>query len=210
MIVFDQLTDALSGSNWAYALIFAVVAGDAVLPLLPGETIVVTGGVLATSGDLNLALVFLASATGAFAGDSACYWIGRKFGSRAAGRFLRGARGRRALAWAQNALEQRGRTLIAVARFVPGGRTAVALTAGTTEFPWRTYALADIVGVSIWSAYNVGLGAVGGTAFEHQTWKGLLLALGLAAVTAGIIEGVRWLLRRRNDNNAQEDKAHAA
>ena len=59
-IVFDQLTTALSASSWAYALIFAVVAGDAVLPLLPGETIVVTGGVLATSGDLNPLLVFLA------------------------------------------------------------------------------------------------------------------------------------------------------
>lgn len=211
MIVFDQLTDALSGSNWAYVLIFAVVAGDAVLPLLPGETIVVTGAVLATSGDLNLVLVFIAAVTGAFAGDSACYWIGRKFGSRAAERFLRGDRGRRTLDWAQKALDRRGRTLIAVARFVPGGRTAVALTAGTTEFPWRTYALADIVGVTIWSAYNVGLGAVGGTAFEHQTWKGLLLAFGLAAVSAGIIEGVRrlWQWRKKN-RDGQIDKAHAA
>jgi membrane-associated protein len=201
--VFDQLTDALSGSSLAYLLIFAVVAGDAVLPLLPGETIVVTGGVLATSGDLDLALVFLAGAAGAFAGDSACYWIGRKLGSRAAERFLRGERGKRSLEWAQNALDRRGKTLIAAARFVPGGRTAVALTAGTTEYRWRTYLLADLVGVSIWSAYNVALGAIGGAAFEHQTWKGLLLAFGLAAATAGIIEGVRWLWQRRS-------KAHAA
>ena len=100
MTVFDQLTDALSGSSWAYALIFAVVAGDAVLPLLPGETIVVTGGVLATSGDLNPPLVFLAAAAGAFVGDSACYWIGRKLGTRAAERFLRGERGKRTLDWA--------------------------------------------------------------------------------------------------------------
>ena len=202
MTVFDQLTDALSGSHWAYLLIFAVVAGDAVLPLLPGETRVVTGGVLATSGDLNLFLVFLAGAVGAFLGDSLCYWIGRKLGTRAAERFLRGERGKRALAWAENALDQRGRTLIAVARFVPGGRTAVALTAGTTEFPWRTYALADIVGVTIWSAYNAGLGAIGGKAFEDETWKGLLLAFGLAAATAGIIEGVRWLMQRRSRKTA--------
>jgi membrane-associated protein len=200
--VFDQLTDALSGSSWAYVLIFAVVAGDAVLPLLPGETMVVTGGVLSTSGDLNLALVFLAGAVGAFLGDSLCYWIGRKLGTRAAERFLRGDRGKRTLAWAENALDQRGKTLIAVARFVPGGRTAVALTAGTTEFPWRTYAVADIVGVTIWSAYNAGLGAIGGKAFEDQTWKGLLLAFGLAAATAGIIEGVRWLLKRRSRKTA--------
>ena len=136
--MFDQLTHALSGSSWAYALIFAVVAGDAVLPLLPGETIVVTGGVLATSGDLDPARRS-AAATGAFVGDSACDWIGRKLGTRAAERFLRGERGKRTLDWAQNALDRRGRTLIVVARFVPGGRTAVALTAGTTEFP-----LADV------------------------------------------------------------------
>src|SRR5258708_541241 len=139
--MFDQLTSALSGSSWAYVLVFAVVAGDAVLPLLPGETIVVTGGVLASSGDLNILLV---CAAGAFLGDSACYWIGRKLGTRAAERFLRGERGKRSLDWAERALDRRGKTLIAVARFVPGGRTAVSLVAGTTEFPWRIWALADL------------------------------------------------------------------
>jgi membrane protein DedA with SNARE-associated domain len=196
-MVFDQLTDALTGSGWAYVLILAVVAGDAVLPLLPGETIVVTGGVLASSGDLNIFLVFAAGAVGAFLGDSVSYWIGRKLGARAAERFLRGERGRRSLDWAERALDRRGRTLIAVARFVPGGRTGVSLVAGTTEFPWRTWALADLVGVILWSAYNTGLGAIGGKTFENQTWKGLLLAFGLAAATAGILEGGRWLLNRR-------------
>jgi membrane protein DedA with SNARE-associated domain len=195
--VFDQITAALSGSSWAYVIVFAVVAGDAVLPLLPGETIVVTGGVLASSGDLNIFLVFLAGAAGAFLGDSACYWIGRKLGTRAAEKFLRGERGKRSLDWAERTLDQRGRTLIAVARFVPGGRTAVSLVAGTTEFPWRTWALADLAGVVVWSAYNTGLGAIGGKTFENQTWKGLLLAFGLAFGTAGVIEAVRWFLQRR-------------
>ena len=195
--MFDQLTDALSGSGWAYVLIFAVVAGDAVLPLLPGETMVITGGVLAASGDLNLLLVFAAGAAGAFLGDSVCYWTGRKLGTRTADRFLRGERGKRSLDWAERALDRRGRTLIAVARFVPGGRTAVSLTAGTTEFGWRTWALAALIGVTLWSAYSAGLGAIGGQAFEDQTWKGLLLALALAATVAGIIEGARWLLHRR-------------
>ena len=200
--MFDQLTDALSGSGWAYVLIFAVVAGDAVLPLLPGETMVITGGVLATSGDLNLPLVFAVGAAGAFLGDSVCYWIGRKLGTRAAERFLRGERGKRSLDWAERALDRRGRTLVAVARFVPGGRTAVSLVAGTTEFPWRTWALADLVGVTLWSAYSAGLGAIGGQTFENQTWKGLLLAFVLAAAIAGIIEGVRWLLQRRRKGRA--------
>jgi membrane-associated protein len=200
--VFNQLTTALSSSNWAYVVVLAVVAGDAVLPLLPGETIVVTGGVLSAGGELNAFLVFLAGAVGAFLGDSACYWIGRRLGTRAAEKFLRGERGKRSLAWAERALDERGKTLIAVARFVPGGRTAVSLVAGTTEFPWRTWALADLVGVIVWSAYNTGLGRIGGTAFENQTWKGLLLAFGLAALTAGVLEGGRWLLNRRKQQHA--------
>lgn len=195
--MFDQLASVLTGSAWAYVLVFAVVAGDAVLPLLPGETIVVAAGVLAGGGDLSLWLVIAAGAVGAFAGDSASYWAGRKLGSKAAHRFLRGERGRRSLAWAETALDQRGKTLIAVARFVPGGRTAVTFTAGTTGYPWRTFALADGLGVLVWSAYNAGLGAVGGRAFEDEPWKGLVLAFGLAAATVGVIEGVRWLRRRR-------------
>jgi membrane-associated protein len=193
----NGLIDAMSASPWTYLLVFGIVLGDAVLPFLPGETIVVTGGVLATSGDLNFVLVFAAGAVGAFAGDSVCYWIGRHLGTRAVRKFLRGERGRRSIEWAQNALDRRGRTLIAGARFVPGGRTAVSFVAGSTEFPWRSWAVADVIGTTLWSAYNTGLGAIGGTAFEDQPWKGLLLAFGLAAVTAGVLEGGRWLLDRR-------------
>jgi membrane-associated protein len=200
--VFDQLTQAISGSHWAYLIVLAVVAGDAVLPLLPGETIVVTGGVLSASGDLNVFLVFAAGAVGAFLGDSICYWVGRKLGTRAAEKFLRGDRGKRSLEWAERALDRRGKTLIAVARFVPGGRTAVSLVAGTTEFPWRTWMLADLAGVLLWSAYNTGLGRIGGAAFENQTWKGLVLAFGLAGLTAVILEGGRWLLSRRSKAKA--------
>jgi membrane protein DedA with SNARE-associated domain len=195
--VFDQLTDALSGSAWAYVLVFAVVAGDALLPLLPGETMVVTGGVLSASGDLNVFGVFAAGAVGAFLGDSACYWLGRRLGSRAAEKLLRGEKGKRSIEWAKRALDKRGKTLIAVARFVPGGRTAVTFTAGSTGFPWRTFALADAVGVTVWSAYNAGLGRIGGAAFEEQPWKGLILAFGLAAGTAVVAEGIRWFVQRR-------------
>jgi membrane-associated protein len=195
--VFDQLTEALTGSAWAYGLILLVVAGDAVLPLLPGETMVVTGGVLSATGDLNVFGVFAAGAIGAFLGDAACYWLGRKLGSRAASKLLRGERGKRSIEWAQRQLDRRGKTLIAVGRFVPGGRTAIGFTAGITHYPWPTFALADAVGVTFWSAYNAGLGRIGGAAFEEQTWKGLLLAFGLALAGAGLIELVRWIVGRR-------------
>jgi membrane-associated protein len=196
--VFQQLVDAMAGNAWGYVLLALVVAGDALLPLLPGETMVVTGGVLASAGALNLPLVILVGALAAFAGDNASYWLGRRFGTRAAGRFLRGERGKRSLEWAERTLDTRGRTLIAVARFVPGGRTAVTFGAGTTSYPYRRFAVADGVGVAVWAAYNALLGQLGGETFENEPWKGLLLAFGLAFATLALIEGVRFLLGRRN------------
>jgi membrane-associated protein len=195
--MFNGLLDAMSASAWTYALILVVCALDAVLPVLPGETILVTGGVLAAGGDLSLPLVMAVGAAGAFLGDNACYGLGRWWGPRAALLVLRGQRGKRAYRWAERALDRRGMALIAGARFVPGGRTATTFTAGTTEFRWLRFATAAGFGAVAWGVYNGLIGAIGGQAFEHQTWKGLLLALGLAAGSAGLIELIRWLVARR-------------
>jgi membrane-associated protein len=195
--VFDRLIEAMSSSSWTYLLVLAVCGGDAVLPLLPGETMVVTGGVLAATGELNVVFVMIAGAVGAFLGDTASYWLGRRFGPAAASLLLRGKRGQRSLDWARRTLQRRGMLLIVVARFVPGGRTATTFAAGTTDFPWPRFAVAAGLGGCLWSVYNALLGAVGGNAFQRQTWKGLLLAFGLAAGSALVIEAVRWVLSRR-------------
>ena len=57
--MLDSL-EALAGSPWAYALILAVAAVDAFLPVVPSEATVVTAGVFAAVGDLSLALVIAA------------------------------------------------------------------------------------------------------------------------------------------------------
>ena len=87
--------------------------------------------------------------------------------------------------------------MIVVGRFIPGGRTAITLSAGTLGFPWRRFALFDAVASIIWATYAALLGYVGGRAFEHAPWKGLALALAVAFAVTGGIELVRWALRRR-------------
>ena len=54
--MFDQLVDLVSGAWWAYLLLFALAFLDAVIPLFPSETMVITAGVLASAGDMQLAL----------------------------------------------------------------------------------------------------------------------------------------------------------
>lgn len=196
--MFDQFTHLVAeASAWAYVVVLVFAVVDAVLPVVPSETAVITAGVVAVSGDLSLPLVIAAAALGAFGGDNLAYGIGRRYGTRAKERFFRGEKAKRRVEWASTQLEHRGGELIAVARFIPGGRTAVTLTAGLTRFPWRRFAVFDAIAAVIWAGYAALLGYFGGQAFEHQPWKGLLVALGIAfAVTLGT-ELVRWLLRRR-------------
>jgi len=167
------------------------------VPVVPSESSVITAGVVASSGDLSVPLVVLAAAAGASAGDNTAYVLGRRFGTRIEARFFRGERGRRRVQWAERQLAERGRELILIGRFIPGGRTAVTLSAGTLGYPWGRFALFDAVAALVWALYATLLGYFGGRAFEHALWKGLLLALAIAFAVAGGIELTRWWLKRR-------------
>jgi membrane-associated protein len=196
--VFEQFTRLVAdASGWAYAIIFVFSCLDAILPVVPSETSVITAGVVAASGGLYLPLVIAAAATGAFLGDNLAYLIGRRYGSRAKQRFFRGDKGRKTIEWAERQLAERGGVLIVVARFIPAGRTAVTLTAGASLFPWRRFAHYDATAAIIWAFYAALLGYFGGKAFENAAWKGLLLALGVAFAVAGGVEAGRWLVKRR-------------
>ena len=201
--MFDQFTQLVSdASGWAYAIIFVLAFLDALVPLVPSESSVITAGVVASTGDLSVPLVVLAAAAGAFAGDNTTYLLGRRFGRRIEARFFSGERGRKQIQWAERQLNERGGELIVIGRFIPGGRTAVTLSAGTLGYPWPRFALFDAAAALVWALYATLLGYFGGRAFEHAPWQGLLLALAVAFAVAGGIELVRWLLKRRRHGDA--------
>lgn len=195
--MFDQFTDLVAqASGWAYAVVFLLAVIDAVFPVVPSETAVISAGVVAAGGDLYLPLVIPAAAAGAFLGDNLAYAIGRRYGASVTRRYFADGKARRRLEWAKRSLDERGGELIAIARFIPGGRTAITLTAGLADFRWRRFAAYDAGAAILWAAYGGLLGFFGGRAFEEQ-WKGLLLALGAALTVTASTELVRWLLRRR-------------
>jgi membrane protein DedA with SNARE-associated domain len=197
-LVFNRFTEFVSSaSGWAYAVVFVLALLDAILPVVPSETSVITAGVVAAAGRLSLPLIVASAAVGAVAGDNVAYLIGWRFGEAATRRFFRGEKGRGRVAWARRQLRQRGGQLIIVGRFIPGGRTVVTLSAGMLRFRWQRFIAFDAAAALAWALYAALLGYLGGRAFEHAAWQGLLLALGVGFAVAGVVETVRWVLRRR-------------
>lgn len=189
--VFDSLIDLLSGSPWTYAIVFASIAGSAVFPVLPSESMIVTAGVLAGTGRLSLPLVLIAGALGSFVGDTLGYLVGRVLGFAAVRWILRGKRGEASLRWAQSMVDRRGGPLVVADRFIPGGQTAISIASGTLAYPLPKYLLFAGIGSVLWAVYGALVGVLGGQSFQQSIWKGVLLALGIALAVGAVIELVR-------------------
>lgn len=195
--MFSQFTHLVAdASGWAYGIVFLLAVIDAVFPVVPSETAVITAGVVAASGDLFLPLVIVLAAAGAFVGDNTAYWIGRRFGGWVVERFFSGEKAKKRLDWAERQILERGGQLIVLGRFVPGGRTAITLSAGLLRYSWPRFLALDAIAACVWALYASLLGYFGGRAFEHEAWKGLLVALAIGFAIAGAIEAGRWVYKR--------------
>jgi membrane-associated protein len=192
--VFDWLNH-VQASPLTYLAVLGACALDAVLPIVPSEAVVIAAAVLATKGELSIWLIALAAAAGGFLGDTGSYVVGRTAGATAARRLFRSPKAKGRLTWAGKALDRHGATIIVVARFVPGGRTATTFTAGMVQLPWPRFAAADAVGATLWAAYAAGLGYLGGETFERRPLYAFLFGLGVALLFALVVEVARRLRR---------------
>jgi len=195
---FGQISDWVSGNNWSYLIIFTVAVVDAFFPLVPSETTLVIGGTFAASGDLSLPLVILAGATGAVIGDNISYGLGTLLGERTVKKWFSGEKAHKRFEWAERTLDERGAYIILIARFIPGGRTAVTFSAGYVHsLSWRRFIVYDVAAGIVWATYAALLGYFGGKTFEDHPLLGVALALGIALSLGVVIEAVRHFRQRR-------------
>jgi membrane-associated protein len=192
-----DLVEGAMGSPWVYLALCAFAALDAFFPIVPSESLVITAGVFAASGEPNLFAVIAVSGLGAFIGDHVSYFIGRFAGEKAMKRAKPGSR--KAAAWAKGhkLLEDRGGMILIVCRYIPGARTAITLTAGAVSYRLRSFSFFDAIAAFSWGAYSATIGYIGGEAFEESPWKGLALGLGIALTVTFTVELVRHLRRPR-------------
>jgi membrane protein DedA with SNARE-associated domain len=192
--MLDFLLDAVGSGPLTYLALIGIVTVDDFVPFAPGDTAMISAGIIAANGGLEIYLVVLAGAIGGFLGDNVSYWLGHRFGPRLADRFIRDGRGRELYDAARGQLAERGPTIVIVGRFIPGGRAVTTFAAGTVGYPYGRFVVVDSIAALAWATYTAMLGFVVGSSMRDAFWEPLLIGLGVALVLGAGAE----LQRRRS------------
>ena len=180
--MLDSLIDLISDAWWTYPFLFLFALLDSIIPIIPSETAVIAAGVAGRQRrPQHRSSSSLVAAAGAVCGDNIAYEIGKRARPWIERRFY-GPKATQRLEWARDLLARRGVGLIIVARFVPGGRTAVTVTAGMTSMNRAKFVVATIVAGLIWATYAALLGYFGGKTFEDNHTLAFVVAFAHRAV----------------------------
>ena len=194
-------------STFGYLAVFVIIAVESLGIPLPGETILIAAATYAaTSGKLNITLVFLAAAAGAIIGDNIGYWIGNRGGYALARRYGPTIRlDERKLKVGRYVFDRHGGKVVFFGRFVSLLRTFAAFLAGTMRMSWTRFLLYNALGGFIWAAiYSYGFYAAGNT-LKKISGPFNYIAIGIAVVVVVI---AFLVVRRQTDVLA--DRAEAA
>ena len=139
-------------AHLGYLILFALTAAESAGVPVPGETALITGGVLAHHGQFDIALVIAVAAAGAIVGDNVGYLIGRAGGRRLLERPGPLEEHRRAvLRHGEPFFAKHGPKAVFLARWVVGVRLAAAWLAGINRMHWLTFAFWNALGGIAWA-----------------------------------------------------------
>ncbi len=186
-----------AGSPWVLPVVALLTILDALLVIVPSETVVVALATLSiSSGEPNLVLLIVVAAIAAVVGDSLTFALGRKLGSPMLAR-IRSPRVQSVFAWARAALDRRAALVIFIARYIPYGRVAVNLVAGATGFPYRRYLPLSALACLAWALYNVALGATFGAWLGDNPVLAVIVSVVVAVAIGLLIDAIRVRRERR-------------
>ena len=173
---------------YGYWAVFVGIAIENMGIPLPGETIVIVGGFLAGSGELNYWWVLGSAIAGAVLGDNFGYWVGRfggwqllvKIGSifRLQEQQLEQAKER----YSKNAFQA-----VFFGRFVTLLRIFAGPLAGITQMPYKQFLLCNFGGAAVWATTIVSIAFFLGKAVSLEQIVNWIAQLGLMALFLVII-----------------------
>jgi membrane-associated protein len=166
-----------------YLIVFAFVGIESAGVPVPGETALITAGVLSHRGQFSIELVILVAAAASIIGDNVGYVIGRTGGRRLLERpgFLEEHR-RAVLTKGEPFFARHGPKAVFLGRWIAGLRIAAAWLAGINRMPWPVFLFWNALGGIAW-ATSVGLLAY----YLGPTAERVFKAAGIVGISAAVL-----------------------
>lgn len=140
--------------TFGYLGLFSIVFAESGLFFgffLPGDSLLLTAGLLAAKGALNIYILLPLLFVAAVLGDQVGYWFGYKTGPRIFNREESLLFRRRNLLKARAFYEKHGGKTIVLARFMPFIRTFAPIVAGAVEMEYRRFVMFNVLGALVWA-----------------------------------------------------------
>ena len=181
---------SLVGSQWLYPVFGLVIAVSAAIPPVPSSALIVAlGAVNAHSGRPALILLIVAGTAGSVLGDHVMYLMGR--GSRfTQWPLLRSPAAQRRIEKLEAKLESGGLYFAVLARFIPLGRTLIALVSGSTRLDLKEWLARTTGAGTIWTAYSLAFGWLTARWIPLPLWASVAIAVGGSLLLGAIISRV--------------------
>jgi membrane-associated protein len=195
--LLHQIYDVRGLIEWGGLLMLVAIVfaetGLLVGFFLPGDSLLVTAGVFAATGDLDLRLLLTLVTAAAIIGDQVGYYIGYRTGPRIFTREDSLMFKRAHLMRAQRFYEKHGGKTIILARFMPIVRTFAPLVAGVGQMDYRRFVSFNVIGGFLWVWSMALLGYTAGHVIpDIESHIHVVIAIVVfLSILPGIIEFVR-------------------
>lgn len=181
-------------------LLIVFIETGLLFPLLPGDSLLFTGGLLAAAPHppVSIWVLLVCVPLVAVLGDQCAYFIGRRIGPALFDKEDSRLFKKRYVTESHAFFEKYGPKTIILARFVPIVRTFTPVLAGVSYMRYPVFLAFDIVGGILWGAGMVLLGYfLGNVPFVKAHLELMILLIVFLSVLPGLTAVGRNLLRRR-------------
>jgi len=184
-------------------LIIVFIETGLLFPLLPGDSLLFTGGLLAAAPHppVSIWVLLICIPVVAVLGDQCAYFIGRRIGPALFDKEDSRLFKKRYVSESHAFFERHGPKTIILARFVPIVRTFTPVLAGVSNMRYPVFLGFDIIGGVLWGAGVTLLGYfLGNVPFVKNHLELMILLIVFLSILPGLTAVGRNLLRRRGEH----------
>ena len=206
--LFHRLSDLPDLVQWAglfgLAIIIFSETGLLIGVFLPGDSLLVTAGLLAARGYLNVYALAPVLTLAAICGNSVGYTIGRATGPRVFRRENSLFFNKKHAIRAHEFYEKYGRKTIVLAQFMPIIRTFAPVVAGVGGMQFRQFITFNVLGAVLWIWSMLGIGYFLGSYIPgiDKHIEIVVIIVVFISILPGLIGGYRAKRARRYVNPA--------